>query len=225
MTWWAHLREASARGQNVSVRYRKLFVLVFIFPSVLCTWDMPPIQAQTRSAVDGIQATISRIDLAIQDGNDSEQPRFHSIELNSMLPGSGPQTTSIRMYYSEYQISPDSWELMQSLIKVVVRGNISAVQFLKEFYFQDGRLLFHAATPDTSTVCGSVRLYVDRSMPVAVEWTSKNDPCVKTHVNVSRAQALPKEMQLFAATARKDAAVLLRLFGNLVSINNRMVEN
>jgi hypothetical protein len=211
-SWTLH-RSAGARFLN-----RFGFSIIVVI-GICCAIGVPVLTAQTADMLQTAKSETKRIDRLIEDGAAVGRPFFHSVELNTMLPGSGPQTVAITLYYEEAQRSPDSWELKLTLRKAVLLGNLAAVGYRKEYYYADDKLLCYSTIPDTTTTCGCIRVYFQRNTPVAGEWSGSEAPCFPASVLFTRGASVSPEIRSSIKTAVKDAAELARLFAMLNALS------
>jgi hypothetical protein len=200
-------REARRAKEGVRSRVQTLAILVFLLPVGL-------LQSQP-TAYDNACAKVLKIETALQELIADDRPCSHLLEMDRVLPGSGPQRSTVRFWYLDEQASPDSWERTYRLAKVSVTGNLAARVFSREYYFDKGALILYRARPDTSSRCGETAVWFDKGAPAKVFTREKDGDCRERSVNQPAAGGMDKEIAKTIAAARdfarEYAAVFLRM--------------
>jgi hypothetical protein len=127
--------------------------------------------------VDSVRAQAQRTDAALAALVEDGRPCCHVVTMRRVLHGSGPQETTVRLWYLEEENPADPVLPRQVLVKAEAVANIAARVFRITYWYRDGALARCVRRPDTATACGEQDLYFHNSRLAAAVTRGHGDDC------------------------------------------------
>ncbi len=116
--------------------------------------------------IDRLREQAEEIDaLAEEEGKD-----FYDVTLRTVQPGTGPQLTTLRLYFGEYRESEEEIYGTYYLRKVLAAYNVAGREFRSEYLFANPtapQLIFYLGRESR----GETRIYFDDGQPISVGHT------------------------------------------------------
>ena len=118
--------------------------------------------AEPEDKIGEIRALYQRV-AGYESAHESERPPWVTMQFDTVLPGTGPQTTRLTFVLEEYRADEDQVYAENFVRKVSASWNFAARSNASEYLFggRDGELVFHFCTDGEQ----EVRTYFDGGKP------------------------------------------------------------